>query len=326
LRELKLLLIAAIGLGVLAGAFNSVSPHLAPSSEEAPSVRVLILDNSLNHPIYTPARQWRRHLGDVASDVVRASRGDPLPGLANYTHIIITGSTASLVDPPEWIERQVDLVRDAERAGLSILGSCFGHQLLVYALSGSEYVQRADRPEIGWVAIQMLGDDELFAGFPNPWHAFSWHSDEVVALPEPWRLLGRSSSTDVQVIRYGDAPIWGLQAHPEISPRSAKSLLLLDLLVFNWRSEEVRAALRQTPRDDEIVAAIVERFLRAQERGSPLNKVVRPRFQGSSITPVSQWTSEASSRSSTIHRGADGIHPPPGRPVLSNSPGTSSNL
>lgn len=266
MRELKLLLIAAIGLGVFVGLFASVSPNLVSSSEEPPSVRVLILDNSLNRPIYSPARQWKSHLGDVPSDVIHVPKGDPLPELANYTHVIITGSSASLVDPPEWVEREAHLVREAESAGLTILGSCFGHQLLVYALSGSEHVQRAASPEIGWVAIHMEGDDAMFEGLPNPWHAFSWHYDEVVALPEPWKVLGRSSSTGVHVIRYGDAPIWGLQAHPEISPRSAKFLLFLDLLFFNWGSEQVRAALRQTPQDDSTIGTVVERFLAERAR------------------------------------------------------------
>ena len=64
------------------------------------------------------------------------------------------------------------------------------------------------------------------------------------------------------MIRYGDAPIWGLQSHPETKPRAAKSLLLLEKVFRDLDSEEIAAALCQTARGDEIVL-VVERFLAA---------------------------------------------------------------
>jgi GMP synthase-like glutamine amidotransferase len=263
LRETRLLLLVAIGIGLAIGAVSDLVSHIESGPPEPPSARVLIVDNSLNRPIYAPERQWKPYLGGVPFDVVHVPGGEEIPPVGDYTHMIVSGSIASLVDPPEWVAAEVDLVTRAADEGLAILGSCFGHQMLVYALSGSEYVRRAAAPEVGWIEVEMTAEDWLFADLPDRWHAFAWHSDEVADPPEPWRVLGRSSTCDVHVIRYGDAPIWGLQSHPETKPFTAKLLLFLDKLAFDWGSEEICAALLQKPQDDRIIGSLIQRFLEA---------------------------------------------------------------
>jgi len=260
MRDARLLILLAIGIGVGIGVVSDVRSAVGPVPAP-PAVRVLLLDNSLERPIYVPERQWGPYLGDARCDVVHMPGGDSVPPLDDYTHMIISGSTASLVDPPEWAAAEAELVRLAAAQGISILGSCFGHQMLAYALSGVEYVKPAARPEIGWIEVAMAAEDELFEGTPDLWHAFAWHYDEVVDPPSPWRVLGGSADCAVHVMRYGDARVWGLQSHPETRPFAAKLLLLLDLLVFDWGSEEVTAALFQRPRDDRIIREVVERFL-----------------------------------------------------------------
>jgi len=263
MRELKLWLLIAIGVGLAMGVAADLISYLRCQPLEPPSTRVLILDNSLNRPIYRPVRQWKAYLDGVPTDAVHMPSGEQVPSLDNYTHVVITGSTASLVEPPEWADAQVAVVQEAAERGLAILGSCFGHQMLVYALSGPEYVARAASPEVGWVAVEMSEDDPLFASLPNPWHAFAWHYDEVVDPPPPWRVLGSTSTCDVHVIRYGDDPIWGLQSHPESTPCDAKTLVLLQKGFRDWDSEEISGALCQTPQDDEIIDVLVEGFLAA---------------------------------------------------------------
>jgi len=261
MSEPRMLLLFAIGIGLIVCTFLNICSSIDIAPAGIPSTRVLLVDNSLSRPIYVPERQWGCYLGDVPYDVVHIPGGEEIPPVADYTHMILSGSTASLVDPPDWAAVEVDLVTQAADEGLAILGSCFGHQMLVYALSGSDHVQRAATSEVGWIEVEMTTEDWLFADAPNPWHAFAWHYDEVVDPPEPWRVLGHSTACPVHAIRYGDAPIWGLQSHPESKPCAAKTLLLLDFLVFDWGSEEIWAALWQKPQDDRIVGSLIERFL-----------------------------------------------------------------
>ena len=43
--------------------------------------------------------------------------------------------------------------------------------------------------------------------------------------------------------------------------KSAKLLLFLDKLAFDWGSEAIRVALLQKPQDDRILGSLVQRFL-----------------------------------------------------------------
>jgi GMP synthase-like glutamine amidotransferase len=227
--------------------------------------RVLILDGSIFPDIYGPVRDWRALLGDVPSDAVRVSAGEPVPDLAPYTHLIVTGSESSITRPEPWYEVEADAVRRAVAAGKAVLGSCFGHQLLAQALSGPAFAAASPTPEIGWIAVEIAGtgDDELLAGLPRRFHVFAAHFDEVRDPPAPWRVLARSDRCAVQVMRYGDRPVWGIQPHPEITPDHALVLLRGFLEHAPDKADLVAPALAQAPRDDGLAPAIARRFLAA---------------------------------------------------------------
>jgi GMP synthase-like glutamine amidotransferase/Flp pilus assembly protein TadD len=227
--------------------------------------RVLILDGSIFPDIYGPAGEWRALLGDVPSDAVHVAAGEAVPDLGPYTHLILTGSEASITRPEPWYEVEAEAVRAAAAAGKAVLGSCFGHQLLARALSGPACVRASATPEVGWIAVEVAGhgDDELLAGLPRRFHVFAAHFDEVCDLPGPWRVLASSDRCAVQAMRYGQAPVWGLQAHPEIPPDHAEVLLRGFLERAPDKARIVLPALEQTPRDDGLAEAIVRRFLAA---------------------------------------------------------------
>jgi GMP synthase-like glutamine amidotransferase/Flp pilus assembly protein TadD len=227
--------------------------------------RVLILDGSIFPDIYSPVDEWRALLGDVPSDAVHVSAGEAVPDLAPYTHLIVTGSEASITRPEPWYEVETGAVRAAVAGGKAVLGSCFGHQLLALALSGPASVRASATPEIGWIAVDVAGrgDDELFTGLPRRFHVFAAHFDEVCDLPPPWRVLATSDRCAVQAMRYGSAPVWGIQAHPEIPPDHADVLLRGFLERAPEKAHLVEPALVQAPRDDGLAEAIVRRFLAA---------------------------------------------------------------
>jgi GMP synthase-like glutamine amidotransferase/Flp pilus assembly protein TadD len=227
--------------------------------------RVLIMDGSIFPDIYRPAEEWRALLEGVPADAVRVSAGEPLPDLGPYTHLIVTGSEASITRPEPWYEVEAGAVRAFASAGKPVLGSCFGHQLLALALSGPACVRASATPEIGWIAVEVEGpgDDELLQGLPRRFHVFAAHFDEVCDLPAPWIPLASSAGCAVQAMRYGSAPIWGLQAHPEITPERAGILLRGFLDRAPDKAQLVAPALRQIPRDDGLAPAFVRRFLGA---------------------------------------------------------------
>ncbi len=223
--------------------------------------RVLVLDNAIDRAAYHPVVEWSQHFAGVPFDTVRVPSDEPIPPLDRYTHLLVTGSEASVCRPEAWFDAEADAVRGAVDRGLAVLGSCFGHQMLAWALSGPEYVRRAPRPELGWVAVDLLAPDPLLTGLATPWHAFAAHLDEVVAPPAPWRVLAANDACAVEAMRYGDRPVWGIQPHPETPPDHARTLMLAALRRLPGYEQEIRQALFSPVRDDHTAAEIVAAFL-----------------------------------------------------------------
>jgi GMP synthase-like glutamine amidotransferase len=225
--------------------------------------RILVLDNSTRPGIYRPTVEWSRGFGGAPFDAVHVPSHAPIPPLDPYTHLLVTGSEASVCQPEDWFDTLADLIRDAVDRGLAVLGSCFGHQMLAWALSGSRYVRKAPTPELGWIAVDITQRDPLFAAVASPWHTFAAHQDEVVAPPAPWRVLATNAACAVQAMRYGDRPIWGIQPHPETSPEEARAMMRNALPKLPEYEREIRHALASPARDDHTAPKLAAAFLAA---------------------------------------------------------------
>jgi len=225
------------------------------------SRRVLIVSNAVHRVLFRPQWHWTPHLKDVESFIVNLPSAQHLPDLSTFTHVILTGSESSILRPEPWFRTEVALIREATARGIPILGSCFGHQMLVYALSGSRFVRAGSRPEIGWADVEMTGSDPLFDGLPNPWRTFVYHFDEVAAPPAPWVCLGRTAHCKTHLLRYGERPVWGIQAHPEISSRKARLFIRLTLLMSRRPAKHIVHALRNVPEPNDIADRIIGNFL-----------------------------------------------------------------
>jgi len=116
------------------------------------AVKVAFINNSIDSSIYNPEEHWKPYL-EVEWDSFKATNSH-FPDLRKgYTHLILSGSEASIIDIENWAYEEMEVVQDAVEKGLSILGSCYGHQLLALALLGSCSVQRCIQPEVGWIPV-----------------------------------------------------------------------------------------------------------------------------------------------------------------------------
>ncbi len=223
--------------------------------------RLLILDGSIHTDAYKPVEHWTRHVGETPTDAVHLPSGEALPEVDRYTHLLVTGSEASIVEHQPWFDVEAKAVREARDRGLSILGSCFGHQMLIYALSGESFVGTSATPEIDWIALTRLASDPILEGFPDPCHCFASHFDEVVSPEPPWKVLASSENCAVQAMRYGELPIWGIQAHPEIDPDDARVILEQFPEKMPERAHLILPALGKEPRDDDVAGILTRNFL-----------------------------------------------------------------
>ena len=178
--------------------------------------RILFLDNSIDEDVYQPLTYWDPLLL-YTYDLFRVSAGQWPDGVDSYSHILITGSTASVLDDTDWMRNEAALILDAVNKGKVILGSCFGHQMIARSIFGLDAVRRRSKPEIGWPDIQILARDALLGEAGRTINAFVFHFDEVFQVPEQSATVtARSDDCDILAFKLKNRPVWGIQPHFEM--------------------------------------------------------------------------------------------------------------
>jgi GMP synthase (glutamine-hydrolysing) len=143
---------------------------------------------------------------------VKPLAGQRLPDHDEVSGAVVMGGPMSVDDDrhPELATERAWLA-EAVRRELPVLGICLGAQLLAGAL-GAE-VRPGERPELGYAPVEILEpEDPVLAGLAPSATVLHWHGD-VFDLPDDATHLARSSQTEVQAFRHGNA--WGVLFHPE---------------------------------------------------------------------------------------------------------------
>ncbi|MCU0727261.1 MAG: type 1 glutamine amidotransferase [Planctomycetes bacterium] len=154
--------------------------------------------------------------GTRSASVKAASETVPAD-LSGFTHLILSGSTWSILDDRPELRAAEALVRQAVLRGVPVLGICYGHQLLARALLGRGHVGRAPVPEMGWLPIRWdESESGWFHPLPNPFRVFVGHHDEVRDLPEDWRVIARSGQCANHGMVNERLRVLGFQFHPEM--------------------------------------------------------------------------------------------------------------
>jgi GMP synthase-like glutamine amidotransferase len=141
----------------------------------------------------------------------------PLPALEGVDHVIVLGAVNSVNDEGPasvWIAEELAWLRGADRAGVPVLGICFGAQAICAALGGR--IEAMGSKEIGWFMVDSVDEDAVPAG---PWLEF--HEDRCV-LPAGATVLARNDAA-VQAFRIGRH--LAVQFHPEVDGPQLKRWL-----------------------------------------------------------------------------------------------------
>jgi anthranilate synthase component 2 len=143
---------------------------------------------------------------------VRVERNDAV----TVEQALELGGDGILISPgpgvPDEAGISVELAAECIARRHPLLGVCLGHQAI--ALACGSAVQRTP-PIHGKVASVRHDGNGLFAGLPSPFAATRYHS---LAVPYPRRpLIANAWSDDgtVMAMRHAEAPVHGIQFHPE---------------------------------------------------------------------------------------------------------------
>ena len=155
-------------------------------------------------------REWRmlRYMG-VDTQII--PNKTPLSELRTLDGLILSGGAA-----------RVGLTGELGNCGayleldIPILGICAGHQFMAGFYGGR--ADEAPAPEFGAATINLIdGGGLIFAGTPETQNVWESHNDEVVKVPEGFRITASSESCEIQAMENQTQDRFGLQFHPEVN-------------------------------------------------------------------------------------------------------------
>jgi GMP synthase (glutamine-hydrolysing) len=188
--------------------------------------------------------------------------GDALPAPELVDGVVITGSHAMVTDHAPWSETTALWVRGVVRARVPLLGICYGHQLLAYALGGEVWDNPLGR-EFGTVDARLshlAKSDPLFEGFPSRIPVHVSHTQAVRRLPASSRVL-LSSERDPHLAFSVDGCAWGLQFHPEFDAEVTRAYIRAFSTTLTEDGQAPQRLLA-TCRDGPYGGMILRRFAR----------------------------------------------------------------
>jgi GMP synthase-like glutamine amidotransferase len=154
----------------------------------------------------------------VALDDGHAVPRDP----RRFSGLVFMGGPMSVNDELPWIIPLLELIREAVRKDVPVLGHCLGGQLIAKAFGGT--VRASPVKEIGWGEVR-VSDNALaraWLGDLQSFESFHWHGETFSIPPGATRLLENARCAN-QGFALGKH--LGLQCHVEMTAELIRSWL-----------------------------------------------------------------------------------------------------
>lgn len=206
--------------------------------------RVLVIDN-YDSFVYT-LNGYLRQLG-ADTEVVRNDT-IPLDALAErisaYDGVLLSPGPGTPADAGV----SVPLVHAAVEAGVPLLGVCLGHQAIAEAFGG--VVTNAEELMHGKTSRVVHDDSTIFDGVPATFTATRYHSLAVVdgTVPPQLVVTARTEGGVIMGLQHRDAPVFGVQFHPESVMTEGGHRMLANWLAVLGAADAVGAAEGLSPR------------------------------------------------------------------------------
>ena len=149
----------------------------------------------------------------VYSEIVPFNKAEEALERLKPKAVILSGGPASVTEfgtprAPDWVFK----------AGLPVLGICYGEQAMVAQLGGE--VEGGHHREFGRAELDITADTPLFEGFwkkgerDTVWMS---HGDRVTRLPPGFKVVGVSKGAPFAAIADEKRKLYAVQFHPEVA-------------------------------------------------------------------------------------------------------------
>ena len=157
----------------------------------------------------------RQYLSEQDFDYVFFDHNQPitLSAKTQIRGIILSGGKGTPYEPLNLASNYVAMMN----FDVPILGFCLGHEIIAVAHRGriKKLPERRAKKELVTITKP---DDPIFEGLNSTTVSLTKrHSFHVSELPASFISLAESSTTPNEIIRHKEKPIYGFQAHPEVS-------------------------------------------------------------------------------------------------------------
>ncbi|HEY4153022.1 MAG TPA: gamma-glutamyl-gamma-aminobutyrate hydrolase family protein [Pseudolysinimonas sp.] len=206
--------------------------------------RVLVIDN-YDSFVYT-LNGYLQQLG-AETDVVRNDAiddDDVSTRVAEYDAVLLSPGPGT----PAAAGISISVVRAALAAGSPLLGVCLGHQAIAEALGAT--VTHADELMHGKTSLIVHDESTFYAGVPQPFRATRYHSLAVLdgTVPDELEVTSRTQGGVIMGLRHRDAPLFGVQFHPESVLTEGGYRMLGNWLATTGLAEAAERAKHLSPR------------------------------------------------------------------------------
>ncbi len=173
---------------------------------------ILLVDNlNPEHAVvdgdYDSLYRWVFDAPDVDIEFHAAHLGELPASVQGVDAWVIGGSRKSAYDDEPWIHALRTFVRDAYFADMTLIGICFGHQLIADVLGG-----KAGPADIGWNA----GAVTYRRRDGSTFELLASHKDQVLELPKGAEITVTAEHCPIAGFRIGHQ-VTTIQPHPEFS-------------------------------------------------------------------------------------------------------------
>jgi len=158
---------------------------------------------------------------DIPHQLIRIDQHDVVPSdIQAYSALVFMGGPMSVNDDLPWITQELQLIRQAARVDMPVLGHCLGGQLIAKALGGK--VEANAHKEIGWHTVRRAENacaDDWLHELPEQFEVFHWHG-ETFSIPDGADQILSSRFCQNQAFAIGNT--LALQCHVEMTVAMVK--------------------------------------------------------------------------------------------------------